>query len=530
MTRSGNRGILFSLTNLNLLEVLTILLLMYVSVHGVVPVLMPRSDLNEPTTSEAGVGIWLQAGFLLVITILVTLSARSILRRVGMLYWPLLLPACALASTFWSQEPGTTLRKAVILLVTSLFAVFIHCRFSFDEQLRLFVRFGIAVAIASVVLCVLFPSYGLDQTLHVGAWQGIFPQKNICARACVFILIAPVALLNEIGSRKALALLACVLLLLVTVMTESRTGDAIAIALVGAIVVLRFARRLGKLEIVLAILSICILTPIACLVASSYTYDLVTMLGRDLTFSGRTAIWRGVWDAIMKQPFLGYGYSAFWLGMKGESANVAVVAHWFVPAAHNGFLELWLQLGALGMILFLLTLARLTRDTFAAWRNGGGAPAIWCAGIILLTLIYNIDESSFLIPNELLWVLYVLAMLNAQALRAKVPQKAQRTPLARHQSGEELARSWGGALSPGPVVRRSSKASTGRDSAPPDERGTSTDLGAGRESVVLRSSSKASTGRDSAPPDERGTSTDLGAGRESVVLRSSLEVDQRWSV
>ena len=401
---------------MNLLELLTILLLLYVSVHGVVPVLMPRSDLNEPTQSDAGIGIWLQAGFLLVTSVLVVLSSRSILRRLNVLVWPMLLPLCALASTLWSQDPGATVRKAVMLLITSLLAVFIHYRYSLDDQLRLFVTFGLTVAISSIVLCVLFPAYGLDQTLHVGAWQGIFPQKNICARACVFLLIAPVAMLNEARFSKTLPRLACVLLLLVTVMTESRTGVAIAIVLLGAVVVLKFARRFGKLEITLAALSLAILTPIACLAASSYTYDLVTMLGRDLTFSGRTAIWRGVLDAIMKQPYLGYGYSAFWLGMKGESANVAVVAHWFVPAAHNGFLELWLQLGALGMLLFLITLARLTRDTFVAWRNGGGAPATWCAGIILLTLVYNLDESSLLIPNELLWVFYVLAMLNAQAV------------------------------------------------------------------------------------------------------------------
>jgi hypothetical protein len=40
------------------------------------------------------------------------------------------------------------------------------------------------------------------------------------------------------------------------------------------------------------------------------------------------------------------------------------------------------------------------------------------------------------------------------------------------------------------------EASTGRDSAPPNERGTSADLGADRESVVLRSSSKDELGYD----------------------------------
>jgi uncharacterized protein len=43
----------------------------------------------------------------------------------------------------------------------------------------------------------------------------------------------------------------------------------------------------------------------------------------------------------------------------------------------------------------------------------------------------------------------------------------------------------------------------------------------GRQSTIL--ASEASTGRDPAPSDQRATSADLGADRESVVLRSSIE-------
>ncbi len=46
---------------------------------------------------------------------------------------------------------------------------------------------------------------------------------------------------------------------------------------------------------------------------------------------------------------------------------------------------------------------------------------------------------------------------------------------------------------------------------------------AGIAEMLLQSQGEASTGRDSAPPDERGTSADLGAGRESVVRASTLD-------
>ena len=64
-------------------------------------------------------------------------------------------------------------------------------------------------------------------------------------------------------------------------------------------------------------------------------------------------IWSLVLGSIAKRPLLGYGYYAFWQGLKGESANVIVGAHWVFGYAHNGILEIWLQLGLVGTAAIL---------------------------------------------------------------------------------------------------------------------------------------------------------------------------------
>ena len=78
---------------------------------------------------------------------------------------------------------------------------------------------------------------------------------------------------------------------------------------------------------------------------------------------------------------------------------------------------------------------------------------------------------------------------------------------ARGHSAKERACPSGGALDPVPVVRVFLKASTGRDAAPPDERGTSADLGR----VHSRSVASCVISRD----------------RESVVRASSLEAESQ---
>ena len=78
----------------------------------------------------------------------------------------------------------------------------------------------------------------------------------------------------------------------------------------------------------------------------------LALLGRDATLSGRTGLWDAVLAAISMKPLLGYGYESFWNGLAGPSASVVAAVHWIPPHAHNGFLDLWLDLGALGLLIF----------------------------------------------------------------------------------------------------------------------------------------------------------------------------------
>ena len=77
-------------------------------------------------------------------------------------------------------------------------------------------------------------------------------------------------------------------------------------------------------------------------------------------------------------------------------------------------------------------------------------------------------------------------------------------------------------FAPPPAVPEAvpAKASAGRESAPSDQRQTSADVGADRESVALRKLSEAHK-PPGAAPNKRGTAADLAASGESVVRGSS---------
>jgi O-antigen ligase len=86
-----------------------------------------------------------------------------------------------------------------------------------------------------------------------------------------------------------------------------------------------------------------------------------------------------------------------------------VSINWVFGYAHNGILEICLQLGLVGVAVFFVTLFQAIRNAWFCLRNGCPPGVEWYIGLIALTIMYNIDECSILLPNDLLSILYVVA-------------------------------------------------------------------------------------------------------------------------
>jgi O-antigen ligase len=77
--------------------------------------------------------------------------------------------------------------------------------------------------------------------------------------------------------------------------------------------------------------------------------------------------------------------------------------------AHNGILEICLQLGLVGTLLFFATLLQAIGNAWCCLRNGCGPGVKWYVGVIALTILYNIDESTVLWPIDILSLIYLVA-------------------------------------------------------------------------------------------------------------------------
>jgi O-antigen ligase len=141
-------------------------------------------------------------------------------------------------------------------------------------------------------------------------------------------------------------------------------------------------------------------------VALANTEAIFSALGKDPTLTGRTPMWLAVIDMIERRPLLGYGYSAFWGGLESASAPVLLRLGWNTPHAHNGFLDILLQLGAVGMIVFLFALFTAAREGVRLVRKDHGTVALWPLLFLSFLVLYNITETTVLQQNNVYWSLY----------------------------------------------------------------------------------------------------------------------------
>jgi len=396
-------------------------LFVFFATQGAIPFIAPAQSLemtgSAPTPLNTIGGIVVQALVNTVIIALLLRRPRLLLDQIAQLPW-LILPGVfavlALASTVWSLDPLLTLRRALPFALAGLFGIWFAARYPLERQLAILRLAMIALAVAAITIVLLDPATGLDHSPgHAADWQGVFTQKNACGR--IMVLASAVVLFD---ARRSLIrpgrLTALALFLFLLFMSGSRGAWAIQAALLFLFSLLAIASQADQRNrLVLAVA-----VPLATMAIGAGLivgfHQVAPLFGRDITLTGRTAIWIEVAHFIRQRPLFGYGYDAFWRGMQGPSLQVAAAVHFIVAHAHNGFLEIALELGVAGLLLFAVSWLRGWFALWSSWRCGEIDRIAWPLSVLVLVALYDLDENTLLLYNGLFWVLYVSALVTIE--------------------------------------------------------------------------------------------------------------------
>lgn len=371
------------------------------------------------------------------ITSMVLLLRNQPLQTLRQVPWPLaaLLGWMAL-STIWSAYPQFTLLGTLAQVLTSLFAVALANLFSWRHLLRIFgnvMRFIIATSLifeayVSIViqepLAPIFKNFsGSEPPAYAYFWsqanlftgeriQGIVGNSNLLAYVAMIGLVVFSVEYAIFAINRKLAVASIVAAMLCVALTKSASiGFAISAVLVAAVVSIaaegkdrETRHRYYRLALSAA--------GAAAFMVFVYRKEVFDFLGKSSNASGRGEIWHKVFGLWEQRPVTGWGWISYWVpGVKPFEGLVTIDR---VPQyhAHNAYLDIAMQIGLIGLILFLILLTFMFIKLWRLAVRHTSALYLWPILIFVGLLVQNITESRLLV--EIGWVLLVLFAVKVQ--------------------------------------------------------------------------------------------------------------------
>jgi exopolysaccharide production protein ExoQ len=329
--------------------------------------------------------------------------------------------ALAVCSALWSPVPRITLQMCIHIGLSTLFACYLSARYTAERLMQLLIFMGLYSALLCVLFSLALPKYGVFQGYTGGAWLGICDHKNTLGVSMAFLL-TPALFTSSYGRGRKLIYSA--LLLFLIGMSQSRGAWLDTAGMLLFVAWLSTIRRVRARELapILLVTAAVILAAIA--LASYFWPQLAAHMGKSASMSGRTGIYTEVWRSIMKRPMLGYGFGAFWDRGNFESQRIASAVRWpNIGYSENGFLEVALQTGFLGVGLILAMMVRAAYQGIRLLRSPRYVPRIgWFLTILFLVLLTNVDAGWFMTLNTLDWVLLLIACIHLNDLSTPNPK------------------------------------------------------------------------------------------------------------
>ena len=194
------------------------------------------------------------------------------------------------------------------------------------------------------------------------------------------------------------------------IVTANSMTSLSCFVLAGAVMVVSMQRWVfrwpGSLHV---IVSAAIGLPLFALFISSVG-TLVHTLGRNSTLTGRTSIWKAVLS-LHTNPLIGTGFESFWLGSRLEAVwNMSVKG---IQEAHNGYIELYLNLGWVGLLLLGWLIVTGYRGAIAVFRRDASEGRLRLS-FLTAALIFSLTEAGFRMLSPI-WFAFLLAVVGVPA-------------------------------------------------------------------------------------------------------------------
>lgn len=334
----------------------------------------------------------------------------------------LVLVGLCVASILWSASPSFTIDEVKALLRSTMLGAYLAARYSIEEQMQLWAWvLGIA-AFLSIILE--FKSINTP-------WSGLFTYKNFLGQAMTFAAVLFLTMSLKQGRKRWLALGGFMIAAMLVFLSQSKSAYLVFGVLILVFPLYKLVRQHYKLRVFLFVVSILLGSCAIALALGNLEIILVNVLGKNLTLSGRTTVWALIFDKISERPWLGYGYSGFWTS---DNALYVLNNTWALTGggdraglrfnAHNSFIEVLLQLGVFGLLVymldFLMVFIRSVRLFSLEKTSTQKICIFWVFQALATIFLFNWSDSSGVLGAGSMWSFYVSIVLSIAMLDRRI--------------------------------------------------------------------------------------------------------------
>lgn len=343
--------------------------------------------------------------------------------------WPLwVLLLWFLLTSHWASYPDISIRRSIAYITIYLIAVSLAVSFEHPVEFQrpLYLAL-ILIFLANIVTAQIIP----PNNPKLGV-NGLYAQKNgagVIALYVIMVMTFSIALRRPLITK---LFSACLVILgwAFLISTQAKTSYATAVCLSFMIPVLSYLLLKPKAYMLFATAVCALLFGVMVLVFQLMNLTLEE-LGKaifvDLTFTNRTFIWNAVIPEIWHHPWTGAGFGSFWATGRLLNPINARPDEFFMDAklineAHNGYIDIALQAGFIGLVLALLVMAR------AAWQLcraisirsddcDGRVSCMIMLALVLAMAIANLTESLVFQYSNPVGYLFVMIVVQAERWR-----------------------------------------------------------------------------------------------------------------
>jgi exopolysaccharide production protein ExoQ len=329
-------------------------------------------------------------------------------------WWFVFLGYCALA-ILWSDFPFVALKRWIKVLGHPIMVLVIATEPDPREALvRLMKRTAYVLVPFSIMLIKYYPGLGRGYSAWTGEayYTGVTINKNSLGFLClllgfffVWYFLTVLRRKRDIARRNELLLAGAFLFMIGWLLFTANSKTPLMALAVGISTVVFLGLQFVNTRYLAAYLVV-ILVVLFCADFFGTTDLLLQALGRDATLTGRVELW----DTLLKMdvnPILGAGFESFWLGARAET--LWALFRWHPNQAHNGYLETYINLGAIGVILlgaWILAAFRRASNSLLTDFDAGR----FQMGLLTSVVVYNYTEASFRALHLIYFAFYLIAL------------------------------------------------------------------------------------------------------------------------